>query len=157
MTALKITEKEVNQILNQPMEITDDVSWKLKKDSNYQESQLTVKHPQKDVILSIILSINETDRNIYSFTLLLFGERIRSIDFARSHSNKHTDKNKFYHEAHIHEWTNVCHGKWACKCNWEPNNSMEENFWLFCKYCGIKFSGNWSEPSPQQTQMFGDF
>lgn len=147
MAEAPITEREIDQILSETMEILDDVIWQRKQNNVWLESTLKVRHLQRQIKLELRLSVNDLDRDKCSFSLILWGShRIRGLDVAGSHKNNHIDNNRWNQELHKHKWTDACRGSWAYTPQNFPIQTMEESFREFCIECGITFNGNWSEP-----------
>lgn len=150
MLEAPITEHEIDQILRAPIKILDNVIWQKKQNNIWFESILKVIHPQRGIRLEMRLSVNDLDRNKYSFSLLWDIHRIRGLDLGGSHKNNHTDNNRWNQELHKHKWTDTCRGSWAYTPQNFPIQTIEESFKEFCRESGISFNGKWSNPPHSQ-------
>src|SRR3954470_24068793 len=115
MAGAPVSEAEVRALLVGPLEVGTSVSWKLKSNDSWAEAQLAVRQPLPGATLSVRLTVNLLAPSKYSIILLLNdAHRIRSLDVGGNHQNKHTDQNRWVHQTHEHQWTDACHGAWAC-------------------------------------------
>lgn len=150
-----VTEARVESVLRQPMTASGRVQWRRK--AGWWECSIAVRHPDPAVRLRLVITVNDRIRSKASVSLLLDGAyRVRGLDMAGSHENKHTDRNVWYHQVHKHKWTDACHGAWAyTPSEISDSMSLEQAFRLFCAECGIDFRGTWHEPPPRQVRMEG--
>lgn len=150
MPAAPITETEVTAILSQEMRIDESVQWLPKTDRVYVEASLRVRHPQRNIALTLKLTQNRLAQRKFSISLLLNGaHRIVRLDVNGSHANWHTDSNRWTLQIHEHLWTDACHGQWARSVN-VVGNDLLTAFEDFCSRHVILFEGRWADPPAMQ-------
>jgi len=150
MASAPLTEAEVAEILLESMRIEGPVRWVQKSSDAWAEATLQVRHPRRDVGLSLKLTVNLLAARKFSFSLLLdSAHRIVGVDVGGGHENRHTDNNRWIDQPHEHRWTDACHGNWACAIDSFPP-TLREAFLAFCGRLGIEFAGVWSDPPPAQ-------
>jgi len=71
-----------------------------------------------------------------------------------SHTNKHTDTNKWKNKTHKHRWTDVCHESWAYTPTDVKTSTLKEAFNSFCKECNIDFKGEFRALPGRQMTLF---
>lgn len=150
MPSAPVTEAEVAEILSGAMRIEGPVRWVQKSSDVWAEATLHVRHPRREVALSLKLTVNLLATRKFSFSLLLdSAHRIVGVDVGGGHENRHTDNNRWVDEPHEHVWTDACHGGWARDVGSFPP-MLQEAFLAFCDRLGIEFAGAWSDPPPAQ-------
>ena len=156
MPAAPLTEAEIDALLAQPMEISGRVQWVQKSNDVWAEATLAVRHPRREVNLTVRMTVNLVASEKFALSLLLDNsQRIRGVDVRGNHENKHTDNNRWVQQTHEHRWTDLCHGTWAAEPEPFPGQP-EPPFAAFCGTVGIRFTGVWGfaqkGPSAQEVE-----
>jgi hypothetical protein len=150
MASAPLTEAEVDEVLSESMRIEGPVRWVQKSNDVWAEATLQVRHPHRDVSLSLKITVNLLATRKFSFSLLLdSAHRIVGVDVGSGHENRHTDSNRWVDQPHEHRWTDACHGSWARDLDAFPG-TLREAFLAFCERMRIEFGGVWSDPPPAQ-------
>jgi len=152
MARIPLTEIEVNKILSSPKDIIENIDWI--PSGSWHKCELNVGNKLK-VDLKLFINVNSRIPALYSLSLILSNcYRIAGLDVNGSHTNKHTDRNKWKNETHKHRWTDVCRDSWAYTATDIVTLSIEEAFSTFCKECNINFRGNFRTLPPKQMTLF---
>ncbi len=107
----------------------------------------------RNVNLKIVITLNKYEPTIYSFALIFNNAfRIRGLDVNGSHSNKHTNAEKWISKTHKHKWTNQCRDRFAYTPNDITADDVEGKLKQFCKECNILYQGSLADvPAIQET------
>src|SRR4030043_1133670 len=156
MAKLPLKNELVEKILNSNKIIREDI--KMIIDSNRLCYAKSEKHIINELKLNLKLYVNwNMEAEKFSFTLILNNNfRIASLDFNKSHGNRHTDGNEWKEKnsVHIHRRTEVCRDTWAYAPERLIGNKIEDNFEMFCKEFNISFEGRFIRPENVQKSLF---
>lgn len=154
MPGKKLDEALVKLVLSRPMAVAGPVLWgRVHDDDVWVKATLLVSHSDPELTIRLKLNQSLVVPEKFSFTLLLEDQRIRSVDGAGNHGNKHTDSNRWVFQAHYHEWTDTCHGNWARDAAYYPVD-LEQAFFLFCDELGIDRQRLiWNPPPAAQLKL----
>jgi len=152
MARISLTEMQVNNILKSPKDITEDINWITL--GSWHKCELNVRNRLK-VDLKLFINVNSKIPSLYSLSLILNNRyRIVGLDVNGSHTNKHTDTNKWKNKTHKHRWTDVCHESWAYTPTDVKTSTLKEAFNSFCKECNIDFKGEFRTLPGRQMTLF---
>ena len=152
MARFPVTERECNNILSLPKQITADIEWTKKANKSWASSKVPVESELKSK-LDVILTVNIEEPSKFSITLLLNGMyRICGLDMKGSHYNKCSDKHRWDSGMHKHSWGDYCPGGHAYTPTDINGVNLGKVFTQFCNECNIAFLGNFN-PLPIQKQL----
>lgn len=154
MARAPLTDLEVEQVLQAPKIINEDVQWRLDPYQCWAKCELNVENELK-ANLRLYMNWNLEEPSLFSSSLVLNNAfRIAGIDFNGSHRNRHADNNLWRGETHKHKWTEKCRDSWAYTPEDIFRKEIQEVFKIFCKECNIKFKGKFLSLPPKQERLF---
>ena len=158
MAVSQVSEKDVDDLLKiSDLEAVGTASWKCSSNKSWYRAEVEVQSGKVSVNLKIVITVNMYEPTIYSFALIYNNAfRIRGLDINGSHSNKHTNSEKWIATTHKHKWTNECRDRFA----YTPNDITAEDIGgrleQFCGECNIQYGATLNELPPIQGTFFDE-
>lgn len=109
----------------------------------------------KNVSLRIVISVSAATQK-YDFALLWNGMRIRALCINGSHTNRHTDTQKWLRQMHKHTWTDRCMDRFAYTPTDITAGDVHGQFAQFCSECGIACAAELAEVPVPQGELFDE-
>jgi hypothetical protein len=151
MAVPQIREAYVDDLLqNGDLRIEGLYTWQSSANKSWARVQIPVES-NKSRSLKIVITANLEYPGFYSISLLLNNaNRIRALDVNGSHSNKHTNRDKWIGQSHFHKWTDVCHDRFCYSPTIPLGNSVQEDLEHFCEEVGIECAAVIADMPPHQ-------
>lgn len=128
-------------------------SWQSSPNKSWLRIQIPVEN-SSGKSLRIIITANQEYTDFYSISLLLNNAiRVRGLDVNGSHSNKHTNREKWLGQSHFHRWSDMCHDRFGYSPSGPVGNSIQESLEYFCQEFHIECAAVIAELPPHQSEM----
>lgn len=88
--------------------------------------------------MRIAVTASCLDSSRYTFALLWNKcIRVRALCIGGSHTNKHTNDERWFHKTHKHKWSDMCQERFAYSPTDITAADLQMRFVQFCAECGI--------------------
>ena len=158
MAVPQINENDVANLLSGgDLVVSGKYSWLPSGNKSWFKAEIPVKSDKRQLNLKIVITVNRYETSVYSFALIFNNAfRIRGLDVNGSHSNKHTNTEKWVAKIHKHKWTNPCRDRLA----YTPTDITAVDIYgklkQFCAECGLQCSAELAKLPPLQETMFDE-
>lgn len=146
MPRAQVLEKDVNALLQAggPLSVQGHHHWKRKANKSWLRVDVPVEIDdnaiKKDVNLKVSISFSfETGKSDFA---LIWNNNIcvRRLCINGSHTNSHTNTERWARQTHKHTWTDICMDRFAYTPNDITADDIHGQFVQFCAECGIACS-----------------
>jgi hypothetical protein len=103
----------------------------------------------------MMIRIRRTDVPILT-AASINGTRIRALCVNGSHTNRHTNTERWVRQMHKHKWTDRCMDRFAYTPEDITATDTQGQFAQFCAECGIACEAKLEDVPPFQGDMFDD-
>jgi len=154
MIASHVEESAVNSLLSSgKLKVSGSYKWKRGDNKSWGKLEVPVESEDetaKDVNLRIIVTISFANQDKRDFALLWNNAPVRRLCTAGSHTNRHTNNERWLRQVHKHQWTDNCMDRFAYTPTDITATDVQGQLSQFCKECGIRCSATLGElPSIQ--------
>lgn len=155
MAVPHIREAQVDLLLREgDLRIEGTHVWHESANRSWVKAEIPVDN-SKSASLRLTITANQELPNRFSIALLFNSTlRIRGLCMEGSHSNKHTNKDKWIGELHKHKWSDDCQDRFAYTPTDITGTNIQEILEQFCAECGIQCSALLAEIPGHQPEMF---
>jgi hypothetical protein len=154
MAVPQVREPNVDALIHDG-ELTIDGTylWHSSANKSWVKIDIPVEN-NKSASLRVVITASQIISDRYSIALLLNNAaRIRGLDINGSHSNRHTNKEKWLGQSHYHRWTDLCHDRFAYSPTADVGKSIQDSLEYFCKEFGIQCSVRLADLPPTQMEL----
>ena len=109
----------------------------------------------KNVRLRIVATYSPATQKC-DFSLLWNGTRVRALCINGSHTNRHTDSNRWLRQMHKHKWTDDCLDRFAYTPTDITAIDVNGQFAQFCQECGIACTATFGDIPATQGDLLDE-
>jgi hypothetical protein len=158
MAVAKASEHEVDSLVESgTLSVAGIYAWKIGDNKHWIKVVIPVKTNAKNLSLRICITVNSQDDSRRNFTLLWNNcIRVRALCMEGSHSNKHTNAERWLSRTHKHKWTDKCQDRFAYTPTDLTASDVQSQLEQFCAECGIDCSATLASIPPLQKDLYDD-
>jgi hypothetical protein len=153
MASPQIREAQVDLLLRDgELTIEGHHVWHESANKSWVRADIPVRNT-KSASLRLCVTANQTIPDRYRLALLFNTTlRIRGLCIKGNHTNKHTNRDRWINQTHVHKWSDDCQDRFA-----EPSEidgtSIQELLERFCAECNIACSATLADMPQHQPEM----
>lgn len=154
MAVPQIREAQVDLLLREgKLRVEGDFVWHEGANKSWAKTEIPVRN-NKSASLRLCITANQFFPGSYRFALLFNTTlRIRGMCVNGSHSNKHTNREKWQGQTHLHKWKDDCQDRFAESTS-IAGSTAQELLEKFCAECNIECSATLADtPVKSQPEM----
>jgi len=160
MAVAQVTPKDVDALLRSgKLSVSGTHRWRHGEHKSWAKIDIPVQIADekiKDVALRIVVSASLADTEKRDFALLWNNVPVRRLCFAGSHTNRHTNTERWLRATHKHTWTDHCMDRFAYTPTDITSEDVQGQLAQFCSESGIAYSGTITDIPAIQGDSFHD-
>jgi hypothetical protein len=158
MAVAQVREQDVEALLaSGALSVTGAYTWQHSSHKSWIRAMLPVTvQRQKPPTLRIVATVPLQRLTRFNFVLLWNNVRVRGLCIEGSHTNRHTNDERWIHQTHKHRWSDVCQDRFAYTPTDITAVDAQGLLAQFCAECGIDCTATLAEVPEVQRGLYDD-